>query len=120
MYRQCGPIGLQPAVNSGNVGQLALDLLISTLQLPRVGRFETTSVLPCAGNDAFSHQAGHLALSLELYEVQRESQGKMFVLQQRAPAAPGCQQRFAKELSDWIKQARFGQVGDLPTFALLQ
>ena len=60
---------LQPGVTSANVGQLAIDLIISTLHLPCVGQLETTSVLPCAGNAAFDHEAQHVALSLELFEL---------------------------------------------------
>jgi hypothetical protein len=37
------------AVGVGNVGQLAADLLISTLALPRCGSFEDPHVLPCVG-----------------------------------------------------------------------
>ena len=103
-------VDLQPAVTLGNVGQLATDLLLSTLQLPRVGFLETTAVLPCAGNDAFKHQAGLVAVSLELYHFQQDGQPDTFLLQQRSPAAKGCQQRFAKELSVWIADAGFGEV----------
>lgn len=103
-------VDLQPAVTLGNVGQLATDLLLSTLQLPRIGFLETTAVLPCAGNDAFKHQAGVVAVSLELYHFQQDGQPDTFVLQQRSPAAKGCQQRFAKELSVWIANAGFGEV----------
>ena len=94
----------------GNVGQLAADLLISTLQLPRTGFLETTAVLPCAGNDAFGHQIGQVVLSLELFHLQLPDQLDTYVLQQRSPAAKGCQQRFAKELSEWITAAGFAEV----------
>lgn len=94
----------------GNVGQLATDLLISTLHLPRVGFFDTTAALPCAGKDAFGHQVGDVALSLELFHLQQRDQPDRYVLQQRSPAAKGCQQRFAQELSDWIRDAGFDEV----------
>lgn len=95
----------------GNVGQLATDLLISTLRLSRVGFLETTAVLPCAGNDAFSHQQGNIALSLELYHLQQpDGQLDIYVVQQRSPAAKGCQQRFAEELSEWTCKAGFTEV----------
>lgn len=101
---------MQPAVTLGNVGQLAVDLLISTLQLSRVGFLETTAVLPCAGNDAFGHEVGHVALSLELFHLQLPDQLDTYVLQQRSSAAKGCQQRFAKELSEWVTAAGFAEV----------
>lgn len=36
-------------VSRGNVGQLAADLLITTLQMKRVGYFEDPDVLPAVG-----------------------------------------------------------------------
>ena len=104
---------LQPCVTSANVGQLAIDLIISTLHLPCVGRLETASVLPCAGNGAFDHQSHGVALSLELFECPVAQGPPVFILQQRAPAARGCQQKYAEELAKWIMDAKFGEVSDL-------
>ena len=76
-----------PAVGAGNVGQLAADLLIATLQLPRVGYAEEPHVLPCVGCAPYAHAAaGTLATPLELYAA--DGQGPV-VLQMRSPAAPG-------------------------------
>jgi hypothetical protein len=48
------------------VGQLAVDLLISSSRAKRVAYLDEPSVLPCAGNDAFGPDAvGDLALALE-------------------------------------------------------
>ena len=56
----------QPALSIGNVGQLAVDLLISSARARRVAYLDEPSVLPCAGNDAFGPDAvGDLALALE-------------------------------------------------------
>ncbi len=46
----------------GNVAQLAVDLLINTLKLPRVGYLDDDSLLPLVGNDAFDHTglSGHM------------------------------------------------------------
>jgi len=43
-----------PAANSiGQVGQLAVDLLISTFSLPRVGFLESPFLLPISGQNAY-------------------------------------------------------------------
>lgn len=111
---------MQPAVTIGNVGQLATDLLISTLRLSRVGFLETTAVLPCAGNDAFSHQKGQIALSLELFHLQQpDGQLDIYLIQQRSPAAKGCQQRFAEELSEWTCKAGFREVSHMELYSSL-
>ena len=45
----------QPAVSVGNVGQLAADLLISTMWLDRCGFIYHDSILPLVGNDPYAH-----------------------------------------------------------------
>ena len=103
----------QPAVTIGNVGQLAVDLLISTAQLPLVGYLESRHVLPCFGLDAFTGDGGP-ATALELY---LDAARGVLVLQQRAPAVTGCQRRFAEELLDWVRQAGLRKVGASPLWS---
>lgn len=58
----------QPAVSVGNVGQLAVDLLISTLNMARVGHFHTDCLIPMAGNNPYAtcaEEAGQLSTSAE-------------------------------------------------------
>eukprot|EP00959_Pyramimonas_sp_CCMP1952_P461773 9482162-Pyramimonas_sp.AAC.1 len=78
-----------PAVSTANVGQLAVDLLISTLELPRVGYLEHDAVLPCVGNDPYvasSSSCGNVATCMELYA---DASKALVVMQQRAPVTPG-------------------------------
>lgn len=100
---------LLPAVTVGNVGQLAIDLLVqSTVGSRRIGSLQSATVVPVTGGCAFSSADGALhgpARELELYVVD----GKL-VLQQRAPALPGCQRRFARELADWIESKGIEKV----------
>lgn len=44
----------QPAVAVGNVGQLAVDLLVSTLNMSRVGYMHTDCLIPMAGNNPYA------------------------------------------------------------------
>ena len=53
ILRLCRPFA-QPAVSIGNVGQLAVDLLVHTLKLTRVGVLDSQYVLPSVGNDAYT------------------------------------------------------------------
>ncbi len=39
----------------GNIAQLAVDLIINTLKLPRIGYLDDESLLPLVGNDAFDY-----------------------------------------------------------------
>lgn len=57
---------VQPALSIGNVGQLAVDLLVSTMRAERIGYLDSPFVLPCVGNDAYGPvPQGDLALPLE-------------------------------------------------------
>lgn len=56
----------QPALSVGNVGQLAVDLLVSSLKADKIGYLDDPNVLPCVGNDAYSPAPpGKLALPVE-------------------------------------------------------
>ncbi len=46
----------QPSVSIGNVGQLAADLVISTLSMAKVGYLYDDSLLPVVGNDPFASE----------------------------------------------------------------
>ena len=64
----CIHIIFQPAISVGNVGQLAIDLLIYNLDLKRVGYLYDSSILPLVGNDPFTstrRQEGSLVTSAE-------------------------------------------------------
>lgn len=44
----------QPAVAVGNVAQLAVDLIVSTLNMKRVGYIHTDCLVPMAGNNPYT------------------------------------------------------------------
>lgn len=102
---------LKPAVSIGNVGQLAIDVLVYNLSLEKIGYLYDSSILPLVGNDAFTKPgegAGNLVTSGEgnncrssirkyvytnpfsyiiLITVYMCDQKKLVVVQQRAPIA---------------------------------
>eukprot|EP01018_Ginkgo_biloba_P002858 Gb_26126 [translate_table: standard] len=64
-HNNCSTLIL-PALSIGNVGQLAVDLLVSSLGADKVGYLDDPYVLPCVGNDAYGPEAqGDLAVALE-------------------------------------------------------
>ena len=95
-----------PAVSIGNVGQLAMDLIIETSKAPRIGRLIDPSLIPCAGTGSYSHVSG-IAYGMELFALPNT---KTILMQQRAPAAPGLQQALADAVADWAKSARVTQI----------
>ncbi|KAL6183199.1 hypothetical protein ACLB2K_044610 [Fragaria x ananassa] len=73
-----------PALSIGNVGQLAVDLLVASSKADRVGFLDSPYVLPCVGNDAYGPvPQGQLALPLEAYE---SASNGIALIQQRSPA----------------------------------
>ncbi|KAL4425590.1 hypothetical protein ABPG75_009606 [Micractinium tetrahymenae] len=95
-----------PVVSVGNAGQLAVDLLINTLQMPRVARLQDDALLQAVGARPYPHVQG-LASAFELYQQQP---GGVAVAQQRAPAAPGTQVAFAERLAAFVKQTGVKEV----------
>ncbi|KAL5715070.1 hypothetical protein ACHQM5_016948 [Ranunculus cassubicifolius] len=90
-----------PALSIGNVGQLAIDLLISSLKAERIGYLDDPSVLPCVGNDPYGLvPQGVLALPLEAYE---SFSNALSLIQQRSPIVKGKMIEFAKNLADFAE-----------------
>lgn len=97
-YDECSTLIL-PALSIGNVGQLAVDLLIASTKAERIGYLDDPNVLPCVGNDAYTPTPqGDLALPLEAYESPSNA---LTLIQQRSPVVKGMMVEFAKNLADY-------------------
>ena len=97
-----------PCVTHGNVGQLAADLLIFNLKLKPIGVLYHPDVLPICGADPFSETCqGSSASSLEIYANEDVS---LVVAQQRGEVIKGCQRKFAREVTSWLKTSMFKNV----------
>ncbi|CAD5323491.1 unnamed protein product [Arabidopsis thaliana] len=88
-----------PALSIGNVGQLAVDLLVSSTGAERVGYLDDPNLLPCVGNDAYGPlPCGEIALPLEVYE---SSSIATTLAQQRSPVAKGMMIKFAENIANF-------------------
>ncbi|CAG5129469.1 unnamed protein product [Candidula unifasciata] len=97
-----------PTVSVGNVGQLAADLIISTLHLERVGYVLHPSLLPVIGSNPYADDDDSASYKLTTScEVFESVVSKIVVIQQRAPVI---KKIYADWLSDWIKSQHFRQV----------
>ncbi|KAG9440814.1 hypothetical protein H6P81_020979 [Aristolochia fimbriata] len=95
---------LLPALSIGNVGQLAIDLLIASLKADKIGYLDDPSVLPCVGNDAYGPvPQGNLALPVEAYDSPSYSST---LVQQRSPIIKGMTLEFAKNVANFAVEAR--------------
>ncbi|KAL6457652.1 hypothetical protein MHYP_G00346150 [Metynnis hypsauchen] len=95
-----------PAVSVGNVGQLAVDLIISTLNMPKVGHFHTDCLIPMVGNGPYS-SLEQLSTNAEVYS---HSDLKLAVLQIRSPVLQNKVKSFRKLLVSWIKSSGFSRT----------
>lgn len=99
-----------PTVSVGNVGQLAADLVISTLWMERVGFILHPSLLPCVGNNPFAHEDATSCKMSTCCEVYESTSSQVVVIQQRAPFVKGKRKEYAEWLGAWIKEHKFYQV----------
>uniref|UniRef100_A0A8C6DBE6 Proteasome assembly chaperone 2 n=1 Tax=Moschus moschiferus TaxID=68415 RepID=A0A8C6DBE6_MOSMO len=63
---------LMPAVSVGNVGQLAIDLIISTLNMHKIGYFYTDCLVPMVGNNPYAtaeENSAELSINAEVYAL---------------------------------------------------
>lgn len=98
LNEECSTLIL-PALSIGNVGQLAVDLLVASTKAERIGYLDDPNVLPCVGNDAYTPTPqGDLALPLEAYESPSNA---LTFIQQRSPVVKGMMVDFAKNLADF-------------------
>lgn len=98
VHSECSTL-IVPALSIGNVGQLAVDLLISSTRAQRIGFLDDPNVLPCVGNDAYGPvPQGELALPLEAYE---SAANRLSFVQQRSPVVKGMMIQFAQNLADF-------------------
>nr|UCK81622.1 proteasome assembly chaperone 2 [Arenicola marina] len=102
---------LIPAVSVANVGQLATDLVISTLYMSKVGSLYDSSIIPLIGNDPFAAQGAsnvcNLSTAAEVYE---DTSRHLVAVQLRSALVQGCRQQFLTRLMEWIESCGFRQV----------
>lgn len=101
---------IMPAVAVGNVGQLAVDLIVSTLNMSRVGYIHTDCLIPMTGNNPYAtckEDAEELHTPAEVYTA---ADLKMAVLQIRAPIIQTKSKKFRQLLVSWIKTSGFSRT----------
>ncbi|KFP33594.1 Proteasome assembly chaperone 2 [Colius striatus] len=101
---------LMPAVSVGNVGQLAIDLVISTLDMTKVGYFYTDCLVPMVGNNPYAtaeENSVELSINAEVYSLPSK---KLVVLQIRSPFIKNKYRPFCQTLLSWVKSSKCARV----------
>nr|XP_020647405.1 proteasome assembly chaperone 2 isoform X3 [Pogona vitticeps] len=104
---------LMPAVSVGNVGQLAVDLVICTLGMSKIGYFYTDCLVPMIGNNPYAtteENAAELCINSEVYSVPSK---KLVVLQIRSPFIKNKYRTFCQKLLSWVKICGFAKIAVL-------
>lgn len=95
-----------PSLSVANVPQLAIDLLIESLQMKKIGVNWHAGIVPVIGPPAFSGQEGNTT-SCELY---CSLEKKVAVIQLRTPVAAKCLESVMKNLNDFLTANHARQV----------
>lgn len=101
---------IMPVCAVANIGQLACDLIISTLldkkEAQLIGRIYSPALMPVVGPNAFSLR-GPPTSSTEVYESKKH---KLIIIQQRTTYFKNLKQIYINELVNWIKESNFDNV----------
>uniref|UniRef100_A0A8D0N4G9 Proteasome assembly chaperone 2 n=1 Tax=Sus scrofa TaxID=9823 RepID=A0A8D0N4G9_PIG len=89
---------LMPAVSVGNVGQLAIDLIISTLNMCKIGYFYTDCLVPMVGNNPYATAEEN---STEL-SINAEGMNGLFGYYKS--------KSFCEKLLSWVKSSDLAKV----------
>lgn len=95
---------IMPVVSVGNVGQLAVDLLLSTLEVKDAGYLYDECVLPIIGADPFNPNSKKLVTSWQVYDCPTKN---LVIVQQRAPVTPRSKKKYEEFVIRWIQQHKF-------------
>ncbi|OAD58174.1 Proteasome assembly chaperone 2 [Eufriesea mexicana] len=91
-----------PSVSVGNVGQLCIDLLISTLNLQKIGSLWNSVFLPICGLDPYDKNSSSLCTTADFY---LGTYYKLILLQLRSPCVSNSND-FLNELAQFIQEKK--------------
>ncbi|KAF7471761.1 Hypothetical predicted protein [Marmota monax] len=101
---------LMPAVSVGNVGQLAIDLIISTLNMHKIGYFYTDCLVPIVGNNPYATEEDNsteLSTNAEVYSLPSK---KLVALQLRSIFIKYKSKSFCEKLLSWVQSSGCAKV----------
>jgi len=100
-----GKILISPIVSTANIGQLAADLIVSSLDLHRIGIFDPRDLVPVVGAREDSEPG--VTTPLELYG---RKDANIVVIQQRSPVLKSRKDEFISSLLSFIQSSQFSAV----------
>lgn len=95
-----------PSVSVGNVGQLSVDLLISNLNLQKIGQIFSPAFVPIVGADAYDERSNELVTAIDIYAGIEK---RIAVVQIRSPYVGGLAE-FFRELARFVTERKIAKV----------
>ncbi|CAG2065546.1 unnamed protein product, partial [Timema podura] len=95
-----------PSVSVGNVGQLATDLLVFSLNAEKIGYVWHPSILPVIGSNPYDLTSELLMISSEVYIVKNK---KLVIIQIRSPLC-NSKNDFLNEFLKWTSDVHLEQI----------
>lgn len=96
-----------PSVAVGNVGQLACDLLISSLDMVKIASVYSPALIPVIGYDPYDLNSSKLASSCEIFKCAARN---LVVLQMRAPLIYKHARLFLEDLAKKFKERNIKDI----------
>jgi len=103
-----------PALSVGNVGQLAVDVLLATLKPERVGALSHPALLPVVGSDPLVEDSDQLMTACEVFKCE---ESKLLFLQLRSSVIKTKKEQFIDDLLQWATELKISQLIVLASFA---
>jgi len=98
---------IMPAVSVGNIGQLAVDLLINSLKPVKLAKLDHPVFVPVNGSDPYDENEKDLTTAAELY-VSHEKQ--LVIFQIRSLLIKEYCTDFLNQLTQWIQNCLFAKT----------
>ncbi|KAH9644062.1 hypothetical protein HF086_004323 [Spodoptera exigua] len=96
-----------PSVAVGNVGQLACDLIISSLNMTKIGIIYSPALIPISGYDPYKIGSDSISSCCELYQC---AERKVVILLLRAPLVYKYANQFLTEVVDKFKSENIKDI----------
>ncbi|XP_041982757.1 proteasome assembly chaperone 2 [Aricia agestis] len=96
-----------PSVAVGNVGQLACDLLISSLRMKKIASLYTPALIPVLGQDPYDQKSNNLCGSCDMYKSEKEL---IIVVQIRAPLMCKYARKFLESLANHFQKIQIRDI----------
>lgn len=94
-----------PAISVGNIGQLAMDILVTTLKAKKLASCYHPSMLPLVGPDPYDTTSDDLMMACDIYKPTTITNANLILMQIRSAIAPNKNNEFLDDLIAWCKEA---------------